>query len=87
MKPIVTVVHKASPTGRVHVPDMVIKTDGVWPDVRDLEDGWEKRIIVKHEAEGRAIAEAMWRSLSGGTVDQVLLALMERRASLLRVRF
>lgn len=44
-------------------------------------DGHRQRFI----SEAAALATALWESLPGGTVDQLIVALMQRRASLLVV--
>ena len=38
-------------------------------------------------SEGAALAEAIWSSCPGGTVDALIQALLARRGSLLRVTF
>lgn len=42
---------------------------------------------ARFTAEGAALAEAIWTSCPGGTVDALIAALLARRASLLRVTF
>lgn len=37
--------------------------------------------------DSRAIADLLWDSLPGGTIDALIIALMQRRASLMRVGF
>ena len=63
------------------VPDLVLRTTAA-PDDRltfeEAQDRWCEQ--------GQEIAEALYTHLPGGVVDQVLAALMLRRASALRVR-
>jgi hypothetical protein len=40
-----------------------------------------------YASEGAALADALWSSLPGGTVDALMAALFARRASLFRVTF
>lgn len=42
---------------------------------------------ARFASEGAALAEAIWSSCPGGTVDALIAALLVRRASLLRVTF
>jgi len=42
-----------------------------------LKDAW-----VLYQAEGQRLADALYDSLPGGTLDQLLLQLLQRRASL-----
>jgi len=79
-------VHKASAI-RDSVPDLVITANAAMPEiVHPSSPGWELLARDRYEQEGRLVAEALWQHLPGGTVDQILMALLERRASLLRVR-
>ena len=40
----------------------------------------------EYEQQGKQLANALYRTLPGGVYDQVLCAMMKKRASLLRVR-
>lgn len=42
---------------------------------------------ARYASEGAALAEAIWSSCPGGTVDALVVALLSRRACLLRVAF
>lgn len=82
----VTVVYKAQPMpGAAPGPDMVIRAEEPMPELATEE--WLKEAQYIHVGQGRAVAEALWQHLPGGTIDQILRALLERRASLLAVRF
>jgi hypothetical protein len=50
-----------------------------------LDTGEELRRL--YDEQGRMLAEHLWASLPGGTMDQLLVRLLERRASLFRVPF
>lgn len=43
--------------------------------------------LATHEGDASRLADALLDALPGGTVDRLLAELLERRASLLRVRF
>ena len=68
------------------VPDMVIDTTfGEIPEPADKD--WQGHHRQIHEKVATEIADAMFLCLPGGTVDALLVELMTRRASLLKVRF
>lgn len=78
-----TEVHIASP---VHHEDGVDELHLIGhemvPDNLSVED--TKALFVR---DGVAIAEALWNSLPGGTLDVLTGELLARRASVFRVRF
>ncbi len=74
--------YKASDVGSVKVEPMTITAHRPPPSHKSI-----KVAARAHRREGRMVADALWHHLPGGTVDQILLRLLERRASLLRVRF
>lgn len=74
----------------VHKRDALHRDDRV-PDAEiaicqrlptDLES-----LVETYAADGRQIADLLWDSLPGGTVDVLIIELMQRRASLMRVGF
>lgn len=71
---------KASPTSDAPVADLEIVALAPTPTYASLE---EQRAV--HVAQARAIVAAMAVTLPGGLVDQILLALLEGRASHFRV--
>lgn len=75
-------VHCAQPTGDKTVEPVTIQIATTFPDI---EDGNEARL--EHQSDADAIADALWQSLPGGTLDELTAALLLRRASLLRVAF
>lgn len=48
-------------------------------------DGWEEAATEFYRAEGRRLAECLIETLPGGTLSQLLVALLDHRADLLRV--
>lgn len=73
-------VHRAGAIGAKHVPTLAIYAHAEVPETLSLD---ESRALYLEE--GRQIAEALFQHLPGGVVDQILIQLLERRASLLRI--
>lgn len=73
-------VHRAGAIGAMHVPTLAIYVHEEMPEMRSLE---EARAL--YLSEGRQIAEALCQHLAAGVVDQILVRLLEHRASLLRI--
>ena len=75
-----TTIHKAQPMGGRVAPDLHVEaveemhTDGKAAD-------WQARNRAIFRSDADAIVEALYRSLPGGTVDQVLRLLLEHKAS------
>lgn len=61
------------------VSEVVIRIQHPMPDVPS------ERSRAFFASEAAAIADAIWSSCPGGTVDALIVALMSRRASILRV--
>jgi hypothetical protein len=79
-------VYRASPIRDEQVPDLVLTTGlGHVPDSPDTK--WEAHHRRIHKATGKRIADALFKTLPGGTVDALLVQLLKRRASLFSVRF
>lgn len=74
------VLHSAGRMGEHPVPVLRIVAAEEFP--LDLPP-YEGRAL--HAREGRELAEALWNHLAGGTVDQLLVALLDRKATELRV--
>lgn len=51
------------------------------------EPDYAQKAQARFISEGAALAEALWASCPGGTVDALIAALLAHRASLLRVTF
>jgi hypothetical protein len=75
-------VHKADATRDESVADAAIHIDKVMPPYLDPTEG---RDLFASDAE--QIAEVLFAHLPGGTQDELIAALLRRRASLFRVRF
>lgn len=73
-------VHRAGAIGDLHVPAFVITGQEEMPEQASLRDARQL-----YADEGAAIAQTLIHCLPGGTLDQVLLRLLEHAASLLRV--
>lgn len=50
-------------------------------------DDYAQTQAARFASEGAALAEAIWSSCPGGTVDALIAALLARRGSLFRVAF
>lgn len=74
-------VHLAQPI-REPVEPVTIQIATTFPD---LDDPAAARL--EHERDAAAIGDALWQSLPGGTIDQLIAYLLLSRASQLRVRF
>jgi hypothetical protein len=77
----VAIVHKAQPTGEL-TEDMHILADEILPQFKTLE---EQDSFCSKEAQ--ALENALWRSLPGATYDRLLVAILQRTASHLRVPY
>ena len=75
-------VHKAGAVGAAKVPDLLIEAIHEFPDVITLA---ESRDLHVQDAE--QIVDALLATLPGGTIDQVLLGLLEHQASLFRIPY
>lgn len=71
------------------VEPVLIRIEHEAPELpRDLPSGeYAKRAGARFASEGAALAEAIWSSCPGGTVDALIAALLARRGSLFRVTF
>jgi hypothetical protein len=62
------------------VQDLTIEIDSGFPE--DIDTANAKK---RHEVAGHMMAALLWETLPGGTIDQLVIALLERHASVLRV--
>lgn len=60
---------------------LTVRIDEVVPHIDDPEQARDQ-----FTEQGKTLADALWNVLPGGTVDQLLAALLQRKASLYRVR-
>lgn len=77
-------IHKAGTFAGHVVPDLKIEAVDEFPMLRGEE--WNTLARDLHRENGRNLGQAMIDTLPGGTIDQLLLFLLEHRASLLCVR-
>lgn len=75
-------VFRAVALGSRNVPSLSITARESFPEGLSLTDA-----RALHTREGRELAEALIASLPGGTLDQVLIALLEHQASALQVPY
>lgn len=75
-------ISKAQSTGTQEIPNLTIDIDCEIGDAGSLEAA---RLTYEHQ--GKQLELALYNSLPGGTYDQLLVAMMERKASLFKVSF
>lgn len=82
-------VYKAQGIGEHNIEPLEIRAEVAIPDLPDNEgtEAWRHASQRRFEDEGIKIAAALVEHLPGGTVDQVLRALLQHRASLFIVPF
>lgn len=73
-------VHRAGAIGGKHVPTLAIYAHDEIPHTNSIEEA-----AALYRAEGRKIADTLMDHLAGGVVDQILVRLLEHKASLLRI--
>ncbi len=76
-------VSKAGPVSGRYLPDITIRLEGEPPDLNGLD--WAAAYDRFYRGEASRLAEALVRSLPGGTLDRLLVCLLDHKASLLRV--
>lgn len=75
-------IHKASAIGDQSVPDLLVSATEAFPELQSSLDA-----SVLHQRNAEKIGEAIVKSLPGGTIDRLLIFLLEHRASVLRVAY
>lgn len=83
-------IHRAAPIGNQVIPDLSITATEPMPKGEALNGDfseWAARQREKFEREAQALCDALVTSLPGGTIDQLLRALLQYKASLFRVAF
>ncbi len=81
-------VHKAQPLPGKPVEDVTIRIgpEPIPEDVRNMpHDEYLRRSRERFREQGRAVVEALVAALPGGTLDAILLELLEHKASTYRV--
>lgn len=66
---------------------VTIRIERPLPNIPDVGTDYARKASARFASEGAALAEAIWSSCPGGTVDALISALLARRASLFRVAF
>jgi hypothetical protein len=79
------VLHSAQAIGPEPIPVLRVMASTPAPNFKG--EGWEQTAREFYQREGEQLAEAIFKHLPGGTVDQVIRALLLRRASLFVVPF
>lgn len=79
-------IFKAQAAAGREVPDMHIDITEPLPAFSD-DARWGTRARSLYRAQAAALARALCASLPGGTLDMLICELMERRATLLRIRY
>lgn len=69
------------------VEPVLIRIDHALPDIPGHGPERVEKARAEFAAQGAAIADAIYESCPGGTVDALLSNLLARKASQLRVRF
>jgi hypothetical protein len=77
-------IYKAQPTGDQVIPNLDLHAVTSAPDIPGSE--FEKLYRDFYAAEGKIIADALCASLPGGTLDALLVEMLDRKRSLLRVK-
>jgi antitoxin component of RelBE/YafQ-DinJ toxin-antitoxin module len=76
-------VYKAQGIGDQRIESLEIRAENAIPNLPDKGsiEAWRRASLARFEDEGVKIAAALVEHLPGGTVDQVLRALLQHRAS------
>ena len=77
------IVYKAMPLFPEGIPDLELKATEYIPAGSIGDEGSQK---VWFSDQAKSIADALYASLPGGTLDALLVELLDRKRSLLRVK-
>lgn len=80
-------IYCAHPTGKESIPTVTIQIYEPVPSDNVPGPNWEKELRVMYTKEGHALADALCFSLPGGTIDALLIELLEPKRTLFRVPF
>ena len=84
LKKLTVITYKARQTV-TPIPDLEIKAEEEFPDdITELPT--LKSLEVKHAEEGVKIANALIDTLPGGTIDALLIELLEKKKTILSVK-
>ena len=75
-------IYKAQPIGDQAVPNLLIKAEKTCPEMNLLG---QARAL--YDIQGKRIADALFASLPGCTLDSLLIEMLNRKRSLLKVKF
>jgi len=78
---------KAQPCGSHPLPDLCITASREFPRLPDTATKALSAHAAQFVADATAVVEALHASLPGGTLDQILRLMLERKASQFVVRF
>lgn len=79
-------VHKAQRTcSNEQVPDLLIEAVEEFSTKRGTN--WKNENMAMFQRDAKAVANALYASLPGGTLDQLLREMLERKASQFVVKF
>lgn len=75
-------VYKAQPHFKEHViPDLCIMATTDFPETDDLH-----RSRILHDIDAKDLVNALFETLPGGTLDAILIHMLDRNRSLLKVK-
>jgi hypothetical protein len=82
-----TTIYKAQPIGDQVIPDLDIRATDTLPEQPFFPSStWEKHWRDIYAAQAGAIADALYASLPGGTLDALLVEMLDRKRSILKVK-
>lgn len=73
-------IHKAAPIGDQIIPNLMLRATEAFPEPLTTMDA-----SILHQRNAEKLGEAIVKTLPGGTIDRLLIFLLEHRASVLRV--
>lgn len=79
-----TTIYKAQPTGDRHAPDLRLEALQPLPLLREYS---EADCLGLYKQQGELLADALQASLPGGTIDALMVALLDRTRSQLAVAY
>lgn len=65
-------------------PRLVMVTEGLPPDIA-IGPGWFENMRNQYKEQGKAILDALLRTVPGGTIDGLAIAILEHQASVRRI--
>lgn len=78
-----TIIYKAQPTHKGQsVPDLHITAAESFPETENLS-----RSRILYDVDAKELVDALFNTLPGGTLDAILVHMLDRKRSLLRRKF